>query len=88
MESITLAELIAEYHASKSLHRMEGEAGVRGLEMTLSAIGYKSDQFRYGSSIEKFLIDNPGAIEALYDWIIEQDTEEWKEEIETHLPAL
>ena len=33
-----------------------------------------------------FFEDNPGAIEAVINWIGEQNVDEWKESIESELP--
>lgn len=37
-------------------------------------------EFGY-QSVEDFLTDNPGALEALMGFIVEQDSEEWKESL-------
>jgi hypothetical protein len=48
-----------------SRHRFEGETGVETLNELTTAIGYQR-------GLEHFLEDNPGAIEAIVEWIEEQ----------------
>jgi hypothetical protein len=81
-----LEDLMEEYKETNKLYNFEGERGLGNLNKILKAIGYKGHQFLYGSPIESFLSDNPGAIDAMLEWIAEQDIEEWRDEITTHLP--
>ncbi len=64
----------------------EGERGVENLRKLVQAIGYRS-QYNYGNNedIIGFLTDNPGAVEAVRNWIIEQNLLEWRENIESEL---
>ncbi len=69
------------------LHRWEGDQGVESLEKVLRKIGYKPDGFLYGTLTERFLTDNPGAIEKLLEFIeeyfeekFESDTDESEED--------
>ena len=58
----------------KGRYRWEGDSGVRNFEQLTKDIGY--DQ-----GIEHFLADNPGAIEALLEWIADNAEKggiEWK----------
>jgi hypothetical protein len=59
----------------------EGEAGLKRFEKLLNAIGYEEDRTINSRAVVEFLIDNPGAIQALEDWVIEVDLPEWKEGI-------
>lgn len=81
-----LDDLIEEYRNVNSLHRFEGDSGVGNLNKILQAIGYKEHQFQYGSPVESFLSDNPGAIKAVLEWVGQQNCGEWRNEIITHLP--
>jgi hypothetical protein len=49
-----------------------------GLEKLIADIGYKSD--RLETSYKKFFDDNPGAIEAVQEWIAANLAEEESEE--------
>lgn len=54
-------------------YHFEGESGVQNLEQLVKDIGYDN-------GIEEFLADNPGAMEALVNWISEWADKgtEWK----------
>ncbi len=88
----SLSELIDEFSVQEKLGRSEGSNGVKKLCRIANAIGYQDRQHfgqfhhngSYGDLVE-FLGDNPGAIEALFEWIADQDAEEWKENIESRL---
>ena len=80
-----MEKLIEEWQNHNNFHRFEGESGVERLNKLTNAIGYKEDGFRFGSSLERFLCDNSGAIDAIIEWIVEQDLPEWKEELLTYL---
>jgi hypothetical protein len=83
-------ELLDDYLSQKSMHRTEGMAGVKNLCRIVRALGYKDDMYRMqldvgcalGDLLE-FLQDNPGAIEALIDWIGNQEVTEWKENLDS-----
>jgi hypothetical protein len=87
-----LRELMEEFDEEHGTGRAEGRQGVENLCRLVHAIGYKDRQYfgqfhPYGSfgDLIEFLEDNSGAIEALREWIAEQDQPEWREEIETYL---
>ena len=63
----------------------EGERGVRDLHRLVEDMGYPGHDYAYGTPIEVFLIDNPGAIEAIVEWIKEQNFSEWKENLKSNL---
>ncbi len=73
--------------------RIEGSRGFENLCRLARAIGYRDPmyqlQFRDGcvGDLMVFFEDNPGAIEAVINWIAEQDSDEWKEAIESELPS-
>jgi hypothetical protein len=61
---------IVEQFMDNFFRSVEGEAGVRNLEQTCEVLGYGQGWMR-GRAIEEFLTDNPGAVEALYNFITE-----------------
>lgn len=79
---------IEAYMDQEKMYRTEGRKGVENLCKLVSAIGYKDPQY-YGQlsngaslgDLVNFLEDNPGAIEAIINWIGEQDSSEWKDSI-------
>jgi hypothetical protein len=85
--------LIQELETEKKVHSNEGRRGVENLCRLVRAIGYKDSthfgQFAhdgsYGDLIE-FLEDNSGCVEAIKEWIAEQDIQDWKDNLESELP--
>lgn len=62
--------------------RFEGEPGVENLETVCEMMGYRRTGFRYGSPLESFLADNPGAQSALLEWMADQEVPEWADNLE------
>ena len=58
------------------MYHWEGSTGVRNLDKLVKAIGYND---RYGDAIHNFLCDNPGAIEAIVEWIRDGRCTDWAE---------
>ena len=86
METSTMYndEVMEAYLESKGFHQFEGERGVQRLEEVVTDLGYKEDGFKYGDPISSFLADNPGCIDAIIDWIIDNLTEEQIVNLHTH----
>jgi hypothetical protein len=88
-----LNELIDAYQAQENLHRTEGRRGVEQLCQLTRALGYRDSQY-FGQLTSKaslgdlvmFLEDNPGAIEALHEWIRDQRSPEFVAALLTELP--
>lgn len=87
IEEKTLDEIVEEYTSFKKMWHFEGDTGMKHLNTLTRDMGYKGHGFEYGSSLEAFLSDNPGAQEAIVTWIREQNINDWKEELESCLPA-
>jgi len=70
-------QLQAYLDANKFYH-FEGDRGVERLETVLKDVcGYG-----HWNTLHNFLADNPGAIEAIVQWIGEQRVPEWKDNLE------
>jgi hypothetical protein len=82
----SMSELVEEYRDVHHIYSMEGDRGVKRLEKLLEVLGYKGHSFKYGTVVESFLSDNSGAIDAIVEWISNQDVEEWKARLEEELP--
>jgi len=76
LEEATPSEILNEYCDQKKIFNFEGDTGLKNLNQITKAIGYKGHGFMYGSSLEEFLSDNPGACNAIKDWIEENISEE------------
>lgn len=70
------------FTTQENMYHFEGESGVRKLTKVVEALGYKD---RYTGSLEAFLADNSGALEALLEWIGNQRSTEWVDSIKEHL---
>ena len=81
MEEPDMEQLVANFiqKPSRRNHHLEGDGGCEILEELFETLGYRNTGFRFGSPIEHFLSDNPGAQEALVNWIIELELPEWRD---------
>ena len=61
---------IVELFEQNFMTRTEGEGGVKQLENVCEVLGY-GEGFMRNRAIEEFLTDNPGAVEALFQFISE-----------------
>jgi hypothetical protein len=66
-----MTDLVDRWLDKHGFHHFEGDSGVERLNKFCEAIGYKESGFRFGSPLESFLSDNPGAIEVILDWVRE-----------------
>lgn len=74
-------ELVDEVLDTKNLHQIEGPRGVKNLNTFVGLLGYSDPAGSSGEhgQLIRFLEDNPGAIEALHNWVAGQRTPEWRE---------
>ena len=75
------AEVMDRYLQNNSMFCFEGDRGVKHLNTLCKDLGYAEQLYRYGSSLELFLSDNPGACQELICWITEQlnRNSEWRD---------
>ena len=87
-----MENILNEYLAYKKMHNFEGSRGVENLCKLVRALGYRDSmnrmQFLDGclGDLIDFLEDNSGAIDAVVEWIGEQNCDEWRENLESALP--
>lgn len=72
------AELLQDFISDERLH-FEGDSGLKSLNKVAEAIGYNGHSYAFGSPLEEFLSDNPGAQEALIEWIGKTNAPTWRE---------
>lgn len=79
-------ELHDEWTDEHSTYSNEGARGVDNLRKLVQAIGYRG-RYNYGNNedIIEFLTDNSGAVEAIREWIVEQNLPKWCESLESNL---
>lgn len=69
-----------EYIDANRLGHFEGEQGVRSLTKVITEVcGYGSP---FGNPLHDFFADNSGAIEAVLNWIANQNVPEWNENMQ------
>ncbi len=85
---MSLHEKVELYCDAKRLHRNEGRTGVENLCRLVRGLGYKDctyfGQLAHDASIGdliEFLEDNSGCIEAIKEWIGEQNASEWADNL-------
>jgi len=76
-----MSGIVTDYCDSNGFHCWEGETGVKQIHQLCEDIGYPKAQWLYGDPLHQFLMDNPGAYEALLEWIDENMDEEWEKEL-------
>jgi hypothetical protein len=76
-------ELIEAWRDQNRAHSFEGESGIAKLEQLCETLGYRNNGFRFGDPIQQFLCDNPGACDAIVEFITEwtDRNDEWRENI-------
>lgn len=75
-----LTDLIEKYCDLHQFYRFEGSRGVENFERLVRDMGSYGDSF--SSPLRSFFEDNPGAIEAVVEWIMTSQVNEWKENLQ------
>jgi len=77
--------LLSKFIEKKTICNWEGDRGVKNLTTVVEALGYQGHQFTYGTPVEEFLSENPGAIESIISWIEEngEGVQDWKDNVES-----
>ena len=78
LAEMDLQEVIEQYADNNGHYNYEGERGVDRLGKLCKAISYGDD---YQDPLRAFLADNSGAIEAMIEWIGNQNSPNWKEKL-------
>ena len=74
-------ELLQDYIVNNRMFHFEGERGVNNMERVMKEVcGYTAD---WGGVLKNFFADNPGAIEAVLEWIGSHNNAEWKDNLES-----
>ena len=72
-----MKNLMEKYLDQNRMYSFEGARGVRFLCKIIGVLGY--------SDYSDFMEDNPGAIEAIVEWIGDQNCPEWSQLIQSEL---
>lgn len=83
IEVLDGSELLERWQDQNKAWHFEGEGGMKKLEALVEVLGYRDTGFRYGTPIEAFLCDNPGACEKIVEFISEwaDRNSEWRESL-------
>lgn len=77
-----MEDLFDTYTDQNRMYHFEGTRGVSNLNKIVTEVcGYNS-AWSGGNNLETFLQDNPGAIEAVINWIRESHCPEWRNNLE------
>lgn len=89
-------DVASKFLSANELYSLEGRRGLESLALLCGNLGYKDSLNNYGQFHQKtptgfhdgrlgdifeFLEDNPGAIEAIVNWVDEQNIPEWNETV-------
>ena len=75
-----MQDLMQRYLDANKINSLECESGVRKMEKVMKEVcGYSND---WSGTMHNFFADNPGAMEAVVEWISSQRVPEWKENLE------
>lgn len=85
LENMDFDEVLNEYMYQNKFHHFEGSTGVKRLQKLVTNMNPDYSGRFSGNSIIDFLEDNPGAIEAITNWIAEQNVDEWKDNLISEL---
>jgi hypothetical protein len=87
MSSLDGTELIELWRNKNRAFSLEGDRALEKLEGLFKLLGYQQNGFRFGSPVERFLSDNPRALEAILEFIGEwvDHTDDWRENLEEEL---
>lgn len=70
-----MQDVLQRYLDTNKLHCFEGSSGVSKMEKVMSEVcGYTHS---WGGIMQNFFADNPGACQAVVEWIGTQRTPEW-----------
>lgn len=70
--------LIEKYNEENKFYRYESRKGVEQLYKLVGDLGYGDGQGACVGNLDAFLEDNSGAIEAIINWIAEQNSPEMR----------
>ena len=83
IEELEGCELFDKFIDQENLWNLEGESGLGSLNKICDSIGYKESGYKYGTSLETFLLDNPGCNEVILEWIKDHmdNCNEWEDSV-------
>lgn len=75
-----MQDALQRYLDTNKMYHFEGEPGVAKMEKVMKDVcGYAG---QWGGTMQEFFADNPGAIQAVIEWIGNVRVTEWKDNLE------
>lgn len=74
-------EVMSNYLDQNKIYRFEGDHGVENLNKICKELGYGEEGYKYGTSLERFLSDNPSCCDSIIEWITNNMNDEWKDSL-------
>ena len=72
-----MRDLLDKWYDAEGAYSWEGQRGVSNFEKLIKVLGYRD--------MDSFLSDNPGALEALLEFIMNANVNEWEENLNDHV---
>lgn len=77
-----LQEKLERYIDANHMYSFEGQRGVRHLEKMLREVGGYGTGIMVNRTIEDFLEDNSGAIQAIVEWMQQCNSNDWHKNLD------
>ena len=87
-----MSDAASRFLDQEGIYSIDGRSGLENLALLCKGLGYEDTLNQYGQFVKErtgqygqlgdifeFLEDNPGAIQAIFDWVDEQNIPEWDE---------
>lgn len=81
LDEMDLSEVLDAAIEHKKFYNFEGSRGVERMAQVFEMLGYSPSSGSRGMTIPNFFEDNPGAIEAVLEWVKEQNVTRWKDNV-------
>lgn len=73
-EDLEFGEALEKYITINRMWHFESDSGVRNITRIAEAIGYKQ-------GLQEMLADNPGMQNAIVEWLMQQNIQEWTDSL-------
>ena len=81
LDDMDLGEVLDAALKHKKFYNFEGSRGVERMAQVFEMLGYSPSSGSRGMTIPNFFEDNPGAIEAVLEWVKAQNFVGWKDNV-------
>ena len=78
-----MQEALQRYLDSNKMYSFEGDRGVKRMKQVMREVCGYGDSYMNSDVMQNFFEDNPGAMEAVIEWIGKQGNTDWKDNLES-----